>query len=396
MSSSSSIKPLSSERRFASRVSSICLVVLLATLIVGCSDDEGRGSFDLGVDASSRDATLRADQRGHDARSAACVAQDHKLQLALDKARTSPNALLVVRNAACGTSVYISGDATTATADSLWRVGSVTKTYVAATILTLIRDKKLSLDDPLSGWVADVPNTQGVTVKMLLNHTSGIFNVTDDSTIWDKPLESKTPAQLVTLATSHAPYFAPGAGWHYSNTNYILLGMIAEKAGGAPLAELIRQRLLTPARLKQTFLEGEEPLVGVLASGFDQNDNLVTNAYHMSIPWAAGAMVASGADLCDWIYTLLGTEEVLSKAERAKMLETVSTSSSMRYGLGIAVLPASVTAGAGEGQGHTGGIFGYHTQAFFFPAKDTAICAVVNKDGADVNAISLATLQALF
>jgi D-alanyl-D-alanine carboxypeptidase len=359
--------------------------------------DTSPGLLDLGADHLLADRSPPPPDSGPDARPAACLAQDGKLQAALDGARKSPNAILVVRNAACGTSVYLSGDPAHATAASLWRIGSVTKTYVAASVLAFVAAGTLSLDDPLSKWISGVAQTDGVTLRMLLNHTSGIFNATEDASWIANPLRVWTPAEIVALATKHDPYFAPGAGWHYSNTNYTLLGMILEKVGAAKASAVIRKHALGPAGLTQTFLEGEEPLVGKVATGFDAKKNDITNAYSMSGPWTAGAMVATGAELCDWVATLYGSDQVLDATRRKLMTEgAVAMSPGFRYGLGVMLLDASVTAGGGPALGHNGGIFGSHTQAFWFPDKATAVCAVVNQDGVNPNDITLAALLALF
>jgi D-alanyl-D-alanine carboxypeptidase len=375
---------------------------LLALALVACGSsspaaDTSPSAPDLGQDALLSDRGPASPDRAPDARSAACLAQDGKLQAALDGARKSPNAILVVRNAACGTSVYLSGDPANATAASLWRIGSVTKTYVAATVLALTAAGQLSLDDPLAKWIPAVPQTDGVTLRMLLNHTSGIFNVTEDPNWIADPKRVWTPAEIVALATKHDPYFAPGAGWHYSNTNYTLLGMILEKVGGAKASAVLRKHALGPAGLTHTFLEGEEVLAGKVATGFDAKKNDITNAYSLSGPWTAGAMVATGADLCDWVATLYGSDTILDAARRKLMTENgVAMSPGFKYGLGVMLLDATVTAGAGPGLGHNGGIFGSHTQAFYFPDKATAICAVVNQDGVDPNDVTLAALLALF
>ena len=375
----------------------LLLCVLLLAVPLACSDDGTPGAPD-GVPAIDTllDLGGSPDVVEDAGRPQACQEQDTKIQAALDAARKSPNAMLVIRNTACGSTVYVSGDSSTASAASLWRIGSVTKTYMAATILSLVRDGKLTLDDALSKWVPGVANTAGVTVKMLLNHTSGIFNCTDDPQFHQDPIKDWTPSEAVALATAHPPYFAPGTDWHYSNTNYILLGMIAEKSGAAPAGALIRKRALEPAGLQNTFFESEEALQGTLARGFDKNKNDVTDKYSMVTPWTAGAMTASGADLCGWISSLLGGTSVLSEAERKTMLEAVDTGGAMKYGLGVMILPASVTGAAGQGVGHGGDIHGFHTQAFWFPDKHTAICSVVNQDGTSPNDLTAAALGVLF
>src|SRR5262249_52370998 len=146
------------------------------------------------------------------------------LQAAVDSTRRSPAAAVAIATPQCMVTV-VSGQAVAA--DSLFRIGSETKMYIAATILSLAHDGKISLGDTLDRWTLPVPNGSGITVRQLLNHTSGIYNYTEDPGFQD-PATRQTeqrPEALVALATQHPPYFAPGTGWRYSNTNYILLGM---------------------------------------------------------------------------------------------------------------------------------------------------------------------------
>lgn len=323
----------------------------------------------------------------------ACDLRDEKLQLALDGAhKKSPNAMLAVKDEACGTRVLVSGDMANATKDSLWRIGSVTKTFTSAVILSLEAEGKLALTDPLSKWIDMVPKTDGVTIRMLLNHTSGIFNYTDDPAFAANRAKPTTPRAIVDLATAHDPYFAPGADWHYSNTNYVLLGMIAEKAGGAKISALIRARGLEKAGLAHTFFDGEETVVGTMAKGFSGTKD-VTHANDMSWPWSAGAIVATGADLVAWATALYGSDTVLDATRRTEI--TAMTVGPSNYGLGAFVLPSAATGGAGPAIGHDGGIDGFYTQMFYLPEKKLAFAVVVNKDGASPNDVSLAVLPVL-
>src|SRR4051794_22032792 len=130
-----------------------------AMSLCACSSSETPSSADLGP--------------------AECRQLKIDLQKAADEKRTSPNAVIAVHTETCGAVVVVSGDAATAAADSLFRIGSVTKTFVSATILSLVKDGKLTLEDPLSHWVSGVTGESGVTVRMLLNHTSGFFNYTE-------------------------------------------------------------------------------------------------------------------------------------------------------------------------------------------------------------------------
>jgi len=364
--------------------------LLPALLLAACSSS----SSDGGPSTTPPVATPQPPQVSQPAppsRPPECEAQDTVLQAAIDGARKSPSAVLAVKNAACGTTAYFSGDAKNGDKDSLWRIGSVTKTFVSAVILSLLDEQKLTLDDPISKYVTGIPSGDSITLTMLLAHTSGLYNYTEafgfDET------KTYTPADLVALATGAQPYFAPGQGFHYSNTNYVLLGMVAAQVGGAKISALVRTRALEKAKLAHTFFDGEETPIGTIGKGFGVSGADETNQVNMTGPWAAGAMVATASDLVEWATTLYATDAILSAPTRALMTANAGAN---QYGLGVIVLPASVTLGGGVGLGHDGQIDGYNTQMFYFAAKETAIAAIVDQDGTDANDISLAALKVLF
>jgi D-alanyl-D-alanine carboxypeptidase len=429
----------------------VCLVPLLAA----CSStnnaavDAGEpdaavdaGEPDAAVDAGEPDAAVDAGEPdaggapvdaadGAPTRSAACVAQDTSLQLALDVARQgfwgskhpfsgapSRNAMLAVRNADCGTTVYVSGDPSKATQASLWRIASVTKTFVSASILSVVKEGKVSLNDPLSKWVPNVPGTAGVTVLMLLDHRSGIFNYTEDPTFdFSKPW---TPQQIVALATAHSPYFAPDGGFYYSNTDYILLGMILEAATGQKAGAVLHARAIDVAKLPATFLDGYDKVdASRMARGFYDNNDVTFEA-DPSAWWTAAAMVASGGDVADWVATLYDSDTILDANQRALLsLKTSPLDDCITYGLGVMFSTAScwlpnydagISGGGHSGAsiGHQGQTFGFTTEAWYFPDKKTAIVSVVNNtddqgcnsvacDGwIDVDSVERAAIQALF
>jgi D-alanyl-D-alanine carboxypeptidase len=376
-------------------------IVLLNLFVVGCSNKGGLATdaaHDIVGEArhdARHDAT--ADAR-HDTatdadplRSATCRAQDKALQAALDGARgTSPNALLAVRNADCGTTVYISGDAKTATRASLWRVYSVTKTFVSASILSLVKEGKVSLDDPLSKWVQNVSGTTGVTVTMLLDHRSGIFDyIKDVSFDATKPW---TPQQIVDFATKHAPYFAPDAGFQYSNTNYILLGMILEAATGQKVGAVLHARAIDLAGLKSTLFDGYDVVdPSHMARGFNPPTD-VTFRDDPSAFWTCGAMVANGGDVADWMATLYDSDTVLDASQRALLSSKISqwpSAPGVTYGLGVMFQDASFWGGhPGPAIGHNGREDGFQTFANYFPDKKTVIVSITN-DGSDKGNLNL-------
>ena len=287
------------------------------------------------------------------------------------------------------------GDGEPLTSEHLLRVGSVSKTYVSAMILSLVADGSLGLDDTIDSWQPDIPGAEVITVRQLLDHTSGIFNYTDDedffAALLADPARVYGPAELVAVATAHPPYFAPGEDWYYSNTNYILLGMLIEAVTGESVATAIRNRLLAPRSLDHTFLDGDEPVQGALAHGFDRDSEDVTFALHPSAAWAAGAVVATAGDLADWAMALYGGD-VVSPELHDDMLGLVDISKFVpggSYGLGVTAFDASLVGTPLIG--HGGAIPGFLSEMYYLPDHDSAIVAIVNSEEAD----PLTTLGAL-
>ncbi|MBS2011755.1 MAG: beta-lactamase family protein [Deltaproteobacteria bacterium] len=327
----------------------------------------------------------------------ACTAESAALQRAIDAAHgVDTDVAVAVKTPSCGMRTITSGPSKL-DAKRLHRIGSVTKTYVAAVVLGLVDEGAIRLDDKISRWVDFVPNGDAITVRMLLDHTSGLFNYTNDAAFRrTSPMRAWTPRELVEVATGNPPYFAPGTSWTYSNTNYILLGLIAESAGKAKIGALVRTRVLAKLGLDATFFEGEEPVVGAMAPGQDASGRDVTNGAHPSGPWAAGAMVATPSDVAVWIEAL-GSGTFHPPAIQAQLLAPVPTGErNLSYGLGVFLLGKQLTAGGGPAVGHGGDIRGYHTQAFYFPEKKITVVAIVDSDAESSNDVSAAAMKVVF
>jgi D-alanyl-D-alanine carboxypeptidase len=364
---------------------SLLIITALACSSSSSSDPAGGNPLDGG------DAVAAEDAGAPDVGPSACDSLRVALQAAVDGARKSPNAVVAVSTADCPSIVVASGDAATGGEGSLWRFASVTKTYVSATILSLAKDGKLTLEDELSKWVPNVPNTAGVTIRMLLNHTSGIFNFNDDPAF--TRTVAWTPTQLVEMATSHAPYFAPGAGFRYSNTDYVLLGLVAEAAGGGKLGALLHQRAIDKAKLGATFFSGEDTLVGTPARGFDSGVD-ITETMLSYATWAAGSMVGSAADGAEWMRKLYSTNEVLDADQRTALTQdAVAAGLGQKYGLGVQIYDSFYKGE--KAMGHRGDTTGFHTWAFWFPNRNIAFVAIVNEEGAKVESIAFRALDVL-
>ena len=249
-----------------------------------------------------------------------------------------------------------------------FRVGSVTKTFVATAILQLAGEGKLSLDDSVERWLpGEVPNGAAITVRQLLTMTSGIFDYLNDGddTVLRRELADPgmrwAPSELVAIATAHAPRFAPGAKWSYSNTGYILLGQIAEKADGRPIGELLRDRVFTPAGLRATSFETDPRIDGAYAHGYDSLTGGAPrdlSVLDQSWAWSAGAIVSNADDIARFYRALLQ-----GRLLRPDLLATMETTVPMGggaprgygYGAGIATVPMP----CGMAWGHNGSTPGY-------------------------------------
>src|SRR5215217_4327982 len=198
-----------------------------------------------------------------------------------------------------------------ATPEDRFRVASVTKTFAAVLILQMVDDGVLSLDDTVSEWlddpvVARIPNVDRITIRQLLNHTSGVYNYFDeDSPFWQDAYFGPgadwtrvwTPQELLAYAdgSRHDPYFAPGEGSRYSNTGYVLLGLIIEKAGGQSFTEQLQARILDPLGLANTFIAATEPVPSGTVDVYHLIEGEIVNVstIHLSALWTAGGMVST-------------------------------------------------------------------------------------------------------
>jgi len=275
--------------------------------------------------------------------------------------------------------------------DSGFKVASIAKTFFAALSLALEDEGKLSLDDKLSRFLPKLPNAERVSLRQLMNHTSGYDDyITDAFADAAHEARGKTWSPLELLAFAHPERldFAPGSRFDYSNTNYLLLRMaLAAALGHSPIAE-IRERFLTPLGLGATWFAAEEKVPqGVLAHGYsDLEDNgTLEDATEEpdTLGGDEGAMVSDAADLLHWSQALFGGH-VLAKARLDEMLTFIAaddedSAPGSGYGLGV---ERSQYLGV-TFYGHTGSVPGYNSMLLYEPVTGTAIFVAFNADPPD-------------
>jgi D-alanyl-D-alanine carboxypeptidase len=315
----------------------------------------------------------------------ACEDFASALQADLDAERAKEkiqHAAIAVSTPRCGKRVFSSDDPAAKVkpeADWLWQVGSVTKTFVGSTVLSLVEAGKLGLDDALVKYLPSFPNAANITLRHLLSHTSGIFDYLQapevGTSLTQDPGRVLSADELIGFAAAHPPNFEPGKGWAYSNTNFVILGRVIEKATGDELGATLHSRAIGRAGLTHTFFASTEKPVGSAVPGFEGGKD-VTTLYHPSLWGAAGAVQATPGDLLDWVEKLYATNDVLTEASRTQMTTPGKTNVSyLGYGLGAMVFDASRTDGNGPGYGHTGSVPGFMTEVVYHPSTKVAIAS---------------------
>ena len=288
------------------------------------------------------------------------------------------------------------------TPGDLFQFGSNTKSFTAAIILQLEAEGKLSIDDPIGKYFPhDYPQWKNITIRQLLNHTSGIFNYTEDTDFQNlaihNPTKSWYPKDMIAFAAKHPVYFKPGASWHYSNTNFVLAGMIIEQVTRHTYTYEINHRLLGTTNLNisnTSFAEfcSADTMSHMVHSYYMQKTpkGIVYNDItypNVSMAWSAGGIVGNTHDFVRWPRMLFQQERVLPAKQLEEMQQLVCDDSSICK-LGQPVSPQ--IGGYGKGifetrfgkygnlMGHDGGIYGYCTLFIWVPLYNTLIAIALN------------------
>jgi D-alanyl-D-alanine carboxypeptidase len=316
-----------------------------------------------------------------------------RLQYVIDSMRTANN---VKGISACvirpGMGVWkgttgVSHAGTPMTSDMEFGIASNTKLFTGVLILKLAENNLLDLDDSLYEFLPSFDNIDSnITIRQLLNHTTGLDDVTSvpgypDSMLTD-PNRIFTAAELMTWAGP--PLFSPGTGWSYCNTNYLLAGMIAENVTGQSYGRLLRDSILVPLQLDSTFLDVYDSVLYTIAhpwqNGFD-NVSIPRKSVN-SAAWSAGAMYSTSGEMAEW-YRALMNGEVLDSVSFSEMTTFVGSGD---YGIGIS---RAVIAGRTVWQ-HGGSIWGgYNSSMMYDTASGAVVCVLINQFPAQAFQVSI-------
>ena len=284
----------------------------------------------------------------------------------------------------------------------------MTKTFTSALILQMVEDGDVELDASVATYLPGLRIDPKVTIRQLLDHTSGLrdyfFHPAIDRILVDHPDRIWSEAESMKYVGK--PYFKPGRGWHYSNTNYLVLGMVAERVGGKSLADLYRERFFEPLGLDGTFYQPSEIARGPVAHGYRFSTSakdakpIDLTADGPVVPFAsvvtaargAGALAATSSDVARWARALYAGG-VLDPETVQEMLDDVSQTERYRpsvpYGLGVQL----TEVGGEPAIGHSGRLLGFRSAVRFMPDSGMTIAVLTNQSRTDPAIVLRALLK---
>jgi len=270
--------------------------------------------------------------------------------------------------------------------DMVFEIGSITKQFTAASIMLLAEEGKLSVSDPITRHLTDYPSYgDSITIENLLTHTSGIVSYTGIPGYMETEIRKDlTVGELIDVFKDLPVEFAPGDRYSYSNSGYIVLGAIVEAASGMPYEDFVRERIFKPLGMEHSYYGCGRCLIPHRASGYDAGEDGYANQRYLSFtqPYAAGSLMMTVEDLYRWSRALFGGK-VVSAASLERMTTpfvlNAGDTSNYGYGLGIADIRGH------RAIRHSGGIFGFVTDAAYLPEEDVFVAVFSNNTAGDVD-----------
>ena len=248
-----------------------------------------------------------------------------------------------------------------------YRIGSVTKVFTATLLFQLLDEGKISLETPLAHYFPQIPNAEKISIANLLNHSSGLFNITNSKAF--NPYEAKSHNQMLASIAEFEPVFEPGTRAEYSNTNYILLGYILEQVEGDSYAAILKKRITNKLNLKGTYYGGRIKTENKEAQSYYFKESWeLSQATDLSLPHGAGAVVSTSKDMATFIYALFN-KQLISEKSFAKM---ISQKNNTGFGISLINENGKIL------YGHNGAIDGFSSLLIYEPEDKLAIAFAAN------------------
>lgn len=320
-----------------------------------------------------------------------------KLDSLFDALNTHQKSMLSVAISKNGKIIYenaigyqsINGtEKTLATVNTRYRIGSISKMFTGTMIFQLIEAGKLSLNTKLADYFPQIPNAAQITIGEMLSHRSGIYNFTNDSTYVSYYQKPHTEAEMLTLIKNYKPAFEPNTKEEYSNTNFVLLGYMLEKIYKKSYPQILKEKILVPAELKNTYYGSKTNPQKNEAYSYTFNHEKWNQEPEtdMSIPGGAGAIVSTPADLDQFIDALFNGKLISDSS--LKQMQTIKDG----YGMAMIMIPFYDK----KAFGHTGGIDGFRSVLSYFPEDQLAVAACANGVNYELNSILIGVLSIYF
>ena len=310
---------------------------------------------------------------------------------ALDQNQVMMGSVVIVKNGktryerSIGSFEINGGTAKSSNALTEFHVGSISKMFTTVLIMQLIEQHKLSLSTPLSDFFPTIPNSKQITIAEMLDHHSGIYDFTTDSTYPKWETAKKSEKEMVDIIAAGTPQFEPGEKGKYSNSNFVLLGYIVEKLTGKSYQDALSAGILKKIDLRHTYYGGKiDPKKFEAASFYrDSGKWVAADETDPSIPGGAGAIVSTPADLARFIEAIFHGKLVSDSS--LKLMITMED----QFGMGMFKIPF----GMHVGYGHSGRIDGFAGVVQYFPSDSTALALLTNGLDHDMNGILIGILS---
>lgn len=268
--------------------------------------------------------------------------------------------------------------------EKIFRLGSITKQFTGMAITMLQERGKLRVSDPMCNYIADCPDIwKPITIKHLLNHTSGLTNYTGFRDFAKTTIMPITPTEMADRLKKEKLEFTPGEKMAYSNSGYFMLGAIIEKVSGKTYADFLQENIFTPLAMKDTGYDDPLRIIPNRAAGYQKQAGKVINAAYMdmSVPYAAGSLYSTTGDLLKWDQALY-TEKLVSKKSLDEIFTPWKGDAGYGYGWGMAKQFGRRSIS------HGGGIYGFATQIARYPDDLVTVIVLSNIQAAPAGQIA--------